>query len=92
MIQRVGNCPMCGYYNIFMKSWFEPQKEVAEARWLLEHDPELLSILLDYNHVTVEHFDGDWVYHLAKKAKAKLSVYRWPVSIDKVGFGDKEKS
>ena len=91
MIQRCGNCPNCGYFDGFITSWYDPEKEVAQARWLAENDPDLLSILLDFEYITVEHYDGDWVYHMSKRAKNSISVYRWPVSIDKVGFGDKEK-
>ncbi len=92
LIQRPGNCPRCGYWDSFHASWYSPETEVAEARWLLENDPSLLEILLDHDYITVEHFDGDWVYHMAKKSRGKsISVYRWPVSIAKVGFGDQEK-
>lgn len=93
MIQRVGNCPNCGYWDSFHASWFTPEKEVCEAKWLLENDPELLAILLSNPYITVAHADGDWVYHLAKKGRGNsISVYRWPVSVDKVGFGRQEKS
>lgn len=89
MIQRPGNCSECGYWDPFHPSWFTPEKEVAEPRWVEEWDPEILGLLKEFRDIIIEHADGDWRYHLTKGDR---TVERWPVNVDKVGFSPQESS
>ena len=70
-----------------------PEKEVAEPNWVEEWFPGLLEIL-KAGDITVEHEDGDWVYHFTfnRKKKTFATVERWPIAIDKVGFSPQERS
>src|SRR5436309_10690392 len=88
MIQRPGNCSECGHWDPFHSSWYDPSKEVAEPNWVEEWFPGLLDILKQ-GDITVEHEDGDWVYHLVKTGR---TVERLPVSVHKVGRSPQERS
>lgn len=89
MIQRPGNCPNCGYWDPFHSSWYSPDKEVADPKWIAEWDLEILEICKQFsNGITVEHADGDWWYHLTKGDK---TLERFPISILKVGLSPAER-
>lgn len=87
MIQRPGNCPFCGYWEPFHPSWFTPEKEVADPKWVKEWDSELWDLLVEYRNLTVEHCDGDWLYHLTRTNK---TVERYPMSVIKAGLSPAE--
>lgn len=90
MIQRPGNCPQCSYWDPFHSSWYSPDKEVADPKWVREWDSELLDLLLELtpSGVTVEHADGEWWYHVTRGNK---TVERFPMAILKVGLSPAER-
>ena len=65
------DCPACGYHDPFMRSWFEPEREVAESLYFKEWDPELYTELLNNPWVQV----GDFMYHRTKKG----AIQRWKI-------------
>jgi len=87
-LQRTGNCPSCGYWDPFHPSWYTPEKEVAEPHWVQEWDNEIFTSLQKFRDITIEHCDGDWVYHLTRNDR---TVERWPISVDVLGFSPQQK-
>ncbi len=88
-MQRVGNCPKCGYWDAFHHSWYSPEKEVAESQWVIDYDEQLVLLLEVFRDIIVEHEDGDWIYHITKDNR---TIYRYPVSVHRIGFSPQESS
>lgn len=80
-------CPNCGYKDPFHPSWYVPEKEVSEPIWFEEWDSNLFLLLLIFRDIIIEHFDGDYRYHITKK---NTTIERWSVALDKVGFSTQE--
>jgi hypothetical protein len=57
-------CPQCGYADPFMPSWFDHEREVAEACYFKEWDPELFALLEVEKWVQVEE---EFMYHMTRK-------------------------
>ncbi len=66
-----------------MRSWFHPDKEVAEPEYFKDWNPELWVQLQDKKDVIIAEFH----YHLTKTGR---TVERWNKAIDKVGFAPLE--
>ncbi len=66
-----------------MRSWFHPDKEVAEPEYFSEWDPEFWRELQEKKDVIV----GEFHYHLTRTGR---TVERWNKAIDKVGFAPLE--
>jgi hypothetical protein len=76
------NCPSCGYKDPFMRSWYHPDKEVAEPEYFEPWNSELWKQLLKCDVIV-----GEFHYHLTR---TKRTVERWNKAIDKVGFAPLE--
>ncbi len=66
-----------------MRSWYHPDKEVAEPQYFKDWDPKLWARLQRERDVIVDEFH----YHLTKGDR---TVERWNKAIDKVGFAPLE--
>jgi hypothetical protein len=65
-------CPKCGYKDPFMRSWFDPDKEVAEFDYFKDWNLELWERLQKGD---VER-DG-YIYHLTKKSVERWKIEAW---------------
>ena len=75
-------CPNCGYKDPFMRSWYHPDKEVAEPDYFAPWNPELWEQLQKGDVIV-----GEFHYHLTR---TRRTVERWNKAIDKVGFAPLE--
>ncbi len=75
-------CPSCGYKDPFMRSWYHPDKEVAEPDYFEPWNPELWEQLQKGDVIV-----GEFHYHLTR---TRRTVERWNKAIDKVGFAPLE--
>ncbi len=66
-----------------MRSWYHPDKEVAEPEYFKDWDPELWVRLQKERDIIL----GEFHYHLTKTNR---TVERWNKAIDKVGFAPLE--
>lgn len=88
MIQRPGNCPECGHFYPLYPSWYSTEKVVQKLSWVKEWDPELVQLLEEsQSGLTIEHFDGDWWYHITKGG----AVEAFPLAVLVAGISPAER-
>jgi len=86
-------CPRCGYSDPFLRSWWDPEKEVCDHDHMKEWNISLYQRLLDEKDKTgaknAVEVDG-FIYHLTPQSVERWEKWDWENRGNRIkGYYDK---